>query len=127
VAPYLERALGIPCRVPEHYGVANAIGAAVARVTAEVTLQADTHRGTAVIPELGIQEKIDGRFNIESAIAMAKEALRSCAARGGGEVDCEISIAERQVFHMIRDYSRTGQNIRVKICVTPGIIKEWRR
>ncbi|NCO58968.1 MAG: hydantoinase [Deltaproteobacteria bacterium CG_4_8_14_3_um_filter_51_11] len=128
LAPYLEKAMGIPCRVPEHYGVANAVGAAVARVTSEVTLQADTYRGTAVIPEAGIQEKIDGRFNIESAISMAKEALREFAARGGGEeADCEISIAERQVFHMIRDYSRTGQNIRVKICITPGIIKEWRR
>ncbi len=127
LAPYLERALGIPCRVPDHFGVANAIGAAVARVTAEVTLQADTYRGTAVIPEVGMQKKIDSRFNIESALAMATEALRSCAIRGGAEDGCEVSIAERQVFHMIRGYSRTGQNIRVKICLTPGIIKEWRR
>ncbi len=50
MAPYLERALGLPCRVPPHYGVANALGAAVARVTTEVTLQADTERGTLCHP-----------------------------------------------------------------------------
>jgi hypothetical protein len=58
---------------------------------------------------------------------MAMEALRSFACEGNGEESNEVSVSERHVFHMIRGYSRTGQNIRVKMCVTPGIIREWRR
>lgn len=128
LAPYLEKTLGIPCRVPKHFEAANAIGAAVARVTAEVTLQADTHRGTAVIPELGIERKIDNRFNVETAFSLASEILRECALGAGAKAgECEISVAERHVFHMIRGYSRTGQNIRIKLCVTPGLIEGWRR
>ena len=57
IAPYVEKALGLPCRVPPHYDVANAVGAAVARVTAQVTLQADTQRGTVIIPEAGRNTK----------------------------------------------------------------------
>ena len=62
LAPYVEKALGLPCRVPPHYDVANAVGAAVARVTAQVTLQADTERGTVIIPKPG--------WNIKSIVVL---------------------------------------------------------
>ena len=64
LADYLEAALGIPCRVPDHFEVANAVGAAVARVTCALTLQADTSRGFVVIPEANIKAKIGAGFRI---------------------------------------------------------------
>ncbi|MFO8088660.1 MAG: hydantoinase/oxoprolinase family protein [Desulfatiglandaceae bacterium] len=126
LAPFVASALGLDYSVPAHYEVANAVGAAVARVTAMVTLQADTERGTVIIPEAGINRPISMQFDIHEAEALAEEALRSAAASAGGEA-VEISVVERQCFNMIRGYSRTGRNIRLKLCVTPGLTAEWSR
>jgi N-methylhydantoinase A/oxoprolinase/acetone carboxylase beta subunit len=126
LAPFVSSALGLETSVPGHYEVANAVGAAVARVTAMVTLQADTERGTVMIPEVGINRPVSRQFDIQEAEALAEEALRSAAASAGGEA-VEISVVERQCFNMIRGYSRTGRNIRLKLCVTPGMTGEWRR
>ncbi|MFZ7112625.1 MAG: hydantoinase/oxoprolinase family protein [Desulfatiglandales bacterium] len=128
LAEYVGRALGLPHRVPPHSGVANAVGAAVARVTSEVTLQADTERGTVVIPEADLCKNIYGRFNDEDALQLAKKELQRLMAEGGvNPHDLEISVMERQVFNMIRGFSKTGQNIRLKLGVVPGIIPEWKR
>lgn len=128
VAPFIGESLGLPHRVPEHFGVANAIGAAVARVTAEITVQADTERGSLVIPEAGIDQKIPFRYQPGEAMSLANEVLKEQALKIGADPDSlEISIIEHQVFNMIRGYSRTGQNIRIKLCITPGIIREWKK
>jgi N-methylhydantoinase A len=126
LAPFVAEALGLECSVPEHHGVANAVGAAVARVTAMVTLQADTERGTVIIPEAGINRPVSSQFDIDEAKALAKEALQSATASAGGEA-AEISVIESQSFNMIRGYSRTGRNIRLRLCITPGLIAEWNR
>lgn len=128
VAEHVGRALGLPYRVPRHSGVANAVGAAVARVTSEITLQADTERGTVVIPEADINKNIYGRFNDKDALSMAEKVLRQQAVEAGAEPEhLEVSVTERQAFNMIRGFSKTGQNIRLKMSVVPGIIPEWKR
>jgi N-methylhydantoinase A len=128
VASYIERAFGLPCRFPRYHDVANAVGAAVARVTSEITLQADTQRGSVVIPEADIEERIDSRFDMEQAIALGRAALcRQALGVGADEKELEISILERQAFNMIRGYSRAGRNIRLKMGITPGLIPEWKR
>jgi len=127
IAPFVGRALGLPFRVPDHSGVANAVGAAVARVTAEITLQADTHRGALVIPEAGVDRKIPFRFNLEEAMSLAREALREKARKIGAEQEpLEISVTEQQVFNMVRGFTRVGQNIRLRLSITPGIVSGWR-
>jgi N-methylhydantoinase A len=128
VAEHVGKALGMPYRVPPHFGVANAVGAAVARVTSEVTLQADTERGTVVIPEAKLQDRIDYRFGLDDAISLARDVLITQAVKMGADpLALEISLTEKQVFNMIRGYSRTGQNIRLRMCITPGLIPEWER
>ncbi len=128
IAPYVEKALGLPCRVPPHYDVANAVGAAVARVTAQVTLQADTERGTVIIPEVGEEHKIDRRFDMDQAIALARETLcRRALIIGARNNSLETSITEKQVFNMIRGYRAVGRNIRLKMTITPGLIPQWKR
>jgi N-methylhydantoinase A len=125
---YIGRAFDLPCRFPRHHGVANAIGAAVARVTSEITLQADTQRGTVIIPEADTVARIDSRFGMEQAIALGRAALcRQAAGVGAEQSEIEVSILERQSFTMIRGYTRTGQNIRLKMGITPGLIPEWKR
>lgn len=128
LADYVSAALELPYRLPPHSGVANAIGAAVARVTSEINLHADTQRGTLVIPEADIMESIPYRFNVDQAVDRATEVLIARAERSGapgGTVP--ITIAEKQVFNMIRGFSRTGQIIRLKLCVVPGLIPQWKR
>ena len=77
IAEYIGRAFGLPHRFPHHHGVANAVGAAVARVTSEITLQADTERGSVIIPEANVENKINSSFDIEQAVALGRELLSS--------------------------------------------------
>jgi hypothetical protein len=128
IAEYVGKAFGLPCRYPEHHGVANAVGAAVARVTSEITLQADTERGSVIIPEADVEDEIDPTFDMEQAVALGRELLcRQAAAIGADKDALEISITEKQAFTMIRGYSRTGRNIRLKMGITPGLIPDWER
>ncbi len=123
----LERALGIPCRVPPHAGVANAVGAAISRVTSEISLQADTGRGTVVVPEAGIQDFIDSEFDLDQSMAIAREALEKLVIEAGGTyLKPEVAVTEKQSFNMIQGFMRTGRNIRICMCVTPGLITEWK-
>jgi N-methylhydantoinase A len=124
----VERALSLPCRVPPHAEVANAIGAAVSRVTAQVTLQADTTRGSVIIPEADLQQGIDAGFNMDQGLDLARETLRKIVlAAGTVDADPEFTVTEQQTFTMIQGFSRTGRNIRLKMGITPGIIPEWKR
>ncbi len=128
IAGYIGKAFGLPYRFPHHHGVANAVGAAVARVTSEITLQADTERGSVIIPEANVENPIDSGFGMEQAMALGQEVLsRQAVSIGAEDKGLEISITEKQIFNMIRGYSRTGKNIRLKMGITPGLIPEWER
>jgi N-methylhydantoinase A len=109
--------------IPEHSEVANAIGAALARTTAELTILADTERRLLTLGEEGIQISIPSQFTAEEAIAMGRERLREKAmAMGATEEDLEIEVIENQEFNMVRDSYRAGKNIRVKVQIKPGLI-----
>ena len=124
----LERALDLPCRIPPHAEVANAVGAAVSRVTAQVTLQADTSRGSVIVPEADLQQFVDSGFTMDQGLDLARETLRKIVlAAGTAETDAEFTVTEQQTFTMIQGFSRTGRNLRLKMCITPGIISAWNR
>ena len=125
LAPYIEKCLGIPCRVIPYYSVANAIGAAASRITFEINLQADTERGTVIIPETGFESSIKRNFSIDDAECLAKEKLLEAFIKMGGSEKPHITITERSVFPMIRGYSKVGQNIRVTARIASGIIDTW--
>ena len=57
MAPILAEKFDLPCRYPKAYAAANAIGAALARTTAEITVFVDTAQGNLTIPEMGLHEK----------------------------------------------------------------------
>ena len=123
IAPGLASLLGYPYIIPEHSEVANAIGAALARTTAEVTVLADTEKRELIISEEGIMEKIPHNFSSQQAIEAGKEALRARAIKMGANLnDLEMEVTEAQEFNMIRDFCTTGKNIRTKIQIKPGLI-----
>ncbi|MBI5843530.1 MAG: hydantoinase/oxoprolinase family protein [Deltaproteobacteria bacterium] len=126
LAPYLAAAFNLPYRIPRFHDVANAVGAAAARVTTEVTLQADTQRGTAVIPEAGLEIPIRRDFSMEAALSMAREILEKRASDEGASPDeLDFAVTEKEEYSMVRGGARVGKNIRLKLTIVPGIAPDW--
>lgn len=124
----LGKMLGCSAHVPEHAEVANAIGAALARPTAEITLLADTERGILTIGQEDVQNAIPPTFSRKDAITIGTERLRDKAMKlGAREEDLEIEMIEDKEFNMVREYYTTGKNIRVRLQVKPGLIAGYKR
>lgn len=121
--PLLATALGRRVDVPSEYAVANAIGAALTRTTAELELFADTEKGELFIPTLDIQRKVGPRYNLDEARRDARDALLGhLASLGVAGSEAEVDVVEASSFNMIDDTGTTGRNIRVKCQVRPGIL-----
>ncbi|MFZ5562772.1 MAG: hydantoinase/oxoprolinase family protein [Thermodesulfobacteriota bacterium] len=122
----LELISGIPTMVVPKWGVANAMGAAFARTTTEVTLFADTQRGILTAPEENFFEKITSSFSREDAVKQTMSLLRKKALeRGASEADLELEVLENLQFNMVRGFSAAGRNIRIKAQVVPGLISGY--
>ncbi|MCD6486722.1 MAG: hydantoinase/oxoprolinase family protein [Syntrophobacterales bacterium] len=129
MASYIDKMLGFPSFIPEHAQVANAIGAALARTTTELTLLADTEKGEMTIAEEGIQASIPRGFTRENAIDICEDKLRERALRmGAREDDLDIEIIEDQVFNMVSEMGYSaGKNIRIKAQVKPGLVAGFKK
>lgn len=122
LAPFLEKEFALPCRFPENYHVANAVGAALSRTTAEITLIADTAQKTLSVPELGIYEKITSHFSLAAAKEKALELLKNSARElGADEKNLDAEITEESCFNIVRGFFTSGQNIRIKAQIKPGL------
>jgi len=121
LAPMLEKKFNIPCKVPPYYEAANAVGAALAKITAEVTLVADTAEGTLAVPEIGLHEKTQRYFDLKKAREKAFEALRMRALElGADETEIDPEIVEEQSYNVVRGFYTRGKNIRIKAQLKPG-------
>ena len=128
LAPELGRLLDCEAHVPVHAEVANAIGAALARTTAEMILLADTEQRTLTICEEGLQTAIPSGLTMEDAVRIGSEKLREKVLKmGAAEEDLEIEVVEAQEFNMVREFYTTGKNIRVKVQIKPGCIADLER
>ncbi len=114
--------------IPEHYSVANAIGAALSRPTLSAELFADTEQGRMVIPSLHVVADIGRSYSLEDAKKDAAEHLQEHL----GEVEMEdvgafIEITAASSFNMVSGMRTTGKNIRVKCQVRPGIVDDFKQ
>ena len=122
-AGYLESISDYRIRVVPRWKVANAIGAALARTTCQVNFFADTERQVAEAPEENFSQRINHQFDIEAAIHQALDLLKTKAIERGANADhLEMEVLETLQFNMVRGFSTTGKNIRVKVQVKPGLI-----
>jgi N-methylhydantoinase A/oxoprolinase/acetone carboxylase beta subunit len=126
-AKALSKALGekfnIPCRFPKNYELANAVGAALARTTTEITLNVDTEKCVLSVPELGIYEKIHKNYNLEKARLRATDLVKKKVQDLGAFCEkIEPEITEESCFNMVRGFYTSGKNIRIKAQVKPGLI-----
>ncbi|HBW16657.1 MAG TPA: hydantoinase [Desulfovibrio sp.] len=121
--PLLADALGRRVDVPEQYAVANAIGAALTRTTAELELFADTEKGVLFIPTLDVRREVGTRYDIEAAKRDAGQALlEHLASLRVDDDEAAVEVVEATSFNMVDDYGTAGRNIRVKCQVRPGIL-----
>ncbi len=128
MATPLGHLLGCIPQIPKHAEVANAIGAALARTTAEITILADTERKVLAIGEEGVMKAIPHHFSREDAIRIGREKLREMAVHmGAKEQDIDIEVIEDQEFNMIKDFTTVGKNIRIKLQIQPGLIYGYDR
>ena len=126
LAPRLEIMSGWQARVPPNYDVANAIGAATARTTCEVTVMADTNRRYVIAPEEGYVDKIDWRATKKEVIKIAFGLLRKKALRvGASEEDLEMELLEDQEFRIVQGFYPVGRSIRVRAQIKPGLISPY--
>ncbi len=122
-AKYLINNSDYHVRVVPRWKVANAIGAALARTTSEVTFFADTERRMASAPEENFSQTIDHEFDTDAAIHLAFELLKAKAVKQGANADyLEMEVLESLQFNMVRGFNTTGKNIRIKVQVKPGLI-----
>lgn len=117
----LAECFRLPCTIPEHYEVANAVGAARTRPTLQATLYADTADGTLSIPETGCQEVIGRSFSMHDAREKLREAVSSMAAESGIENTPDIVFLEEQEMNTVRGFSTSGKIMSLKAQIQPGL------
>ncbi len=127
-APYfadeIERISGIKTLVVPNSGVANAVGAALARTTCEVSLLVDTERGTATAPEENFTASVSKSYRKEDAIKTALALLEKKAINSGADLrNFEAETTEFQSFNIVRQFAPRGKIFRIKMQVKPGLIK----
>jgi len=108
--------------VPQHFDVANAIGAALTRNTASLELFADTEKGVMFIPALRHRENVPRTYNLKDASRDALNHLLAHLSEMGVFADRDnAQVNHASSFNMVNDGTTTGRNIRVKCQIKPGV------
>ena len=124
-APSLGQSIGeylnLPVTIPENAAVANAIGAALALSTIELTVHVDTKRRLLVIPELGIKQQTCTLQRVEQVVERAKEALSEEASRLGLGKDQDIEVISIEDFPVVEGWQSMERLITVKVQLAAGV------
>ncbi|MBU1168451.1 MAG: hydantoinase/oxoprolinase family protein [Proteobacteria bacterium] len=124
---HLKKISGYSVETVPRWGVANAIGAGLARTTCEVNLFVDTEKGVVLAPEENYTKAIRGAYSYADAEETAFELVRKKAAKNGAESEnLQIEIIESLSFNMVRGFRTTGKNIRIRAQVKPGLIEGYK-
>lgn len=122
LTPYIKEYFNLNCTYLKNYQVANAIGAALSKITGEINLHIDTHKGDLIIPELSLIEKINRETNLVDAKKIALKYLSNLMKEKGYENEDDLEIVFASSFNMISGFYTKGKNIRVTAQVRPGLI-----
>ncbi len=124
-APSLGASIGeymdLPITIPENAAVANAIGAALALSTIELTVHVDTKRRLLVIPELGIKQQNCTLKRAEQVVERAKETLSEEAIRLGLDTVQEIEVISIEDFPVVEGWQSMERLITVKVQLAAGV------
>lgn len=121
LGPSIGEFLNLPVTIPENAAVANAIGAALALSTIELTVHVDTKRRLLVIPELGIKQQICTLKRAEQVVERAKEALIEEALRLGLDKTQEVEVISIEDFPVVEGWQSMERLITVKVQLEAGV------
>ena len=121
LGPSIGEYLNLPVTIPENAAVANAIGAALALSTIELTIHVDTKRRLLVIPELGIKQQTCTLQRVEQVVERAKEALSEEASRLGLGKDQDIEVISIEDFPVVEGWQSMERLITVKVQLAAGV------
>ena len=121
LGPSIAEYLNLPVTIPENAAVANAIGAALALSTIELTVHVDTKRRLLVIPELGIKQQTCTLKRAEQVIERAKEALIEEALRLGLDKTQEVEVISIEDFPVVEGWQSMERLITVKVQLEAGV------
>ncbi|WP_371368180.1 hypothetical protein SRRS_18520 [Sporomusa rhizae] len=124
LVPLVAERLELPWQIPPGHMVANAIGAASARPTTEITLRADTAQGFYTVPELGIKRELNKhRFTLDDAWQAADTHLAERAEAGGMlEVAAHSEHLYEEQFNVIRGFNTVGKIMTCRLQLKPGVL-----
>lgn len=124
-APSLGSSIGeylhLPVTIPDNAAVANAIGAALALSTIELTVHVDTKRRLLVIPELGIKQQTCTLKRVEQVVERAKEVLSEEALHLGLGKDQDIEVISIEDFPVVEGWQSMERLITVKVQLAAGV------
>lgn len=121
LGPSIGQFLNLPITIPENAAVANAIGAALALSTIELTVHVDTKRRLLVIPELGIKQQTCTLKRAEQVVERAKEALLEEALRLGLDKTQEVEVISIEDFPVVEGWQSMERLITVKVQLEAGV------
>lgn len=121
LGPSIGEYLNLPVTIPENAAVANAIGAALALSTIELTVHVDTKRRLLVIPELGIKQQTCTVKRVEQVVERAKEVLGEEALRLGLGKDQDIEVISIEDFPVVEGWQSMERLITVKVQLAAGV------
>lgn len=121
LGPSIGEYLNLPVTIPENAAVANAIGAALALSTIEITVHVDTKRRLLVIPELGVKQQTCTLKRAEQVVERAKEALGEEALRLGLDKTQEVEVISIEDFPVVEGWQSMERLITVKVQLEAGV------
>ena len=121
LGPSIGEFLNLPVTIPENAAVANAIGAALALSTIELTVHVDTKRRLLVIPELGIKQQTCTLKRAEQVVERAKEALMEEALHLGLDKTQEVEVISIEDFPVVEGWQSMERLITVKVQLEAGV------
>ena len=121
LGPSIGEYLELPVTIPENAAVANAIGAALALSTIELTVHVDTKRRLLVIPELGVKQQNCTLKRAEQVVERAKETLSEEAIRLGLDTVQEIEVISIEDFPVVEGWQSMERLITVKVQLAAGV------
>lgn len=123
----LGKKMGCQAIIPPHAEVANAIGAALAKVTLCLTFHFDTERNFYFIEETGLQEKLPAKrlTSLADAEELAFVWLKKEGEKLGISPDEEPELVYSEMFNIVRGWVTTGRLYDVCVQFSPGILEDW--
>ena len=121
LGPIIGKTMDFAVEIPESAAVANAIGAAVALNTIEITLHVDTKRRLLVIPELGINEKNATIHHGQETVDLAFQYVKREAQRLGLSDVQEPELISVEDFPVVEGWHSMERLITVKVQLKAGV------